>query len=801
MTVIARTWTTRLLAAGLMLCTWSAVSAQFDMGESAPPPGKAWEQFKLDSKKTVKLSFRNASPDAVIDLFSRMSGINIVKDPQLRDPLTVTSASPVKLTVAFEILDTALGLRGYEMSKDGSLLVIRKRQERRQSTGFDPAMLAQMMGQRNGEGVLRVYRIRYASSSQVARVINEVFLQQQQQNPFMAFMQAQQNQGPRGRGGRGMPGATNTQQTVRASSDDYSNTVVVNAPESKQNEVEDLITEIDQPTDQPQNAQVYLLKNAYAEEMAPVIQNVLTSNAPTGRGSSGSNPQVGFAQRFQQAFRFGNSGASFGQVIADPRTNALIVTATEDNQRIVAQVINQLDLEVKPEATTFVLPIQNARADDVATLLNQAFSNSGVRGNTRGGTTTRNNTRNNTNNRRNNNNRGGTGGFGGGGFGGGGFGGRGVEDGAPADGLEVPVTDPTLDESDLLTQVTVDQGMPPLPALVGAGQPSGGAAIQPRDRTVRQLNLSGQITVIPDPNTNRLIVVASPENYELIQQIVGEIDAIPEQVMIETMIVEATLDKSSKLGVEWNLIQPKAFGDTGVTGNIGSDFGLAGSGSAGRPPEGFRYTLSGGNLDAFINALQTDDKYQVLSTPRIFTSNNVEAEINISQRVPYVVSTREDSNGNLTFNYSFQDVGIVLNVTPRITQNGFVTLDVVQTANDLQGFTDFNAPIINQREADTTVTVLDGETIILGGMIRNLVTSKVKKLPLLGDIPILGNLFRSTSKVNTKTELLVFLTPRVVRDAQQAKNLRERTESEISPAVKRQIEDSKPKTGETNANP
>jgi len=102
-----------------------------------------------------------------------------------------------------------------------------------------------------------------------------------------------------------------------------------------------------------------------------------------------------------------------------------------------------------------------------------------------------------------------------------------------------------------------------------------------------------------------------------------------------------------------------------------------------------------------------------------------------------------------------------------------VTMDVSQTANDLQEFTDFNAPIVNQRQADTTVSVRDGETIILGGIIRNSVTSSVKKIPLLGDIPLLGNLFRSTDKSNTKTELLVFLTPRVVRDPDEARRLKE----------------------------
>ena len=154
--------------------------------------------------------------------------------------------------------------------------------------------------------------------------------------------------------------------------------------------------------------------------------------------------------------------------------------------------------------------------------------------------------------------------------------------------------------------------------------------------------------------------------------------------MIETVIVEATLDRSEKLGVEWSFARGRSSASQG--------FGLQNASPA---LQGFRYTLTPSDFGAFVNALQSDQKFQILSTPRIFTSNNAEAQINISQRVPYVVSTREDANGNLTFNYAFQDVGIVLTVTPRITSNGYVTMEINQTANDLQGYTSFNAPIVN----------------------------------------------------------------------------------------------------------
>ncbi|HLO99640.1 MAG TPA: secretin N-terminal domain-containing protein, partial [Fimbriimonas sp.] len=297
-------------------------------------------------------------------------------------------------------------------------------------------------------------------------------------------------------------------------------------------------------------------------------------------------------------------------------------------------------------------------------------------------------------------------------------------------------------------------------------------------------DLTGQITAIPDPNTNSIIVVANPDYAALVKQILEQLDKIPEQVMIETIIVEANLDSTNKLGVEWNYADGGHLGTAGQTGNIGTVFGIN---SATNPAQGLKYTIAGRKLTSLMNAIQTDQKFNILSTPRIFTSNNTQAEINISQSIPYVVSSRTDNNGNLLYNYDFQDVGIVLTVTPRITANGYVTMDINQTANDLQGYTSFNAPIINQREADTVVSVKNGETIILGGIIRSSVTATTNKIPILGDIPILGQLFKSSSKESKRTELLVLLTPRIVKDEVDARDLADNTKKQLSPESQREL--------------
>ncbi len=776
-----------LALAAVLACSPLSAQAQFDTGSRGGSGGsgqgqtsRPWEQFNLSKTKTMTLNFRNANVDLVLDAFMKASGITIIKDPSLTAPMTLSSAKAVKLGDAFEILNAALSVRNYSMEKQGNLLVIRQSRQRGNDTGamFDPSQFQRP--QSNAE--LKVYTITFAAANEVARVINEVFAMQSSGNAgfggfggFNNFGRGRQTQ----RGGGFDPRMIQQMMGqggevgVRASSDDFSNSVIVYAERAKQHEVEALIEQIDKQTEAPIQTKVYPLTYADASQLVTVVQNVLTSQAPTGRGNTRSNSgQQGGFGGFARLFGPSNNQAT---VSADTRSNALVVSATAEAQVAIGALVSELDKEVKVEQNTFVVPLGNAKADGVASLLQQAFGNrnTGNRtGNTGTGTNRTGTNNRNTQNRNNQNqNRNNT------------TGGRDVPDGFTTDGnqLMLQIDDMGADGEELATNVYAQQG-----GFFGFGQnrnnqnqgQGGGLGRGQDGRLVNVQDLAGQVTIIPDPATNSLIVVTDPANMQILQGIIGQLDRIPEQVMIETIIVEATLDKSLKLGVEWNYNQNPAFGNTGTQGNLSSGFGLANANPA---LQGLRYTLTGGNLTSFMNALATDDKFAVLSTPRIFTSNNVEAEINISQSVPYVLSTREDANGNLTFNYAFQDVGIVLNVIPRITSNGTVTLDVTQTANDLQGFTDFNAPIVNQRQAFTTVSVKDGETVVLGGMMRNTVTTKVKKLPLLGDIPILGELFKTRDNTSSKTELLVLLTPRLVKSEDDARKVREDETNKLSP--------------------
>ena len=729
--------------------------------------GDPWDSLKLDSKARLKLSFRNANIDNVISMIQQASHVTIVKDPALVGPITVTTADPVGLSEALHVFNSVLKLKGYEITRDRKLLVITKIKPPEPPAPMQMQMPAMPMTDPNAT-IVKYYQLTFANASQVARAINEVF-SSGPANPNQGQQFAMMFAGP---GGPQKPPGSGP--SVKASYEEFSNLVIVNAPEAQQKEVEALIKEIDKRQTEPQHSKTYKLTYATATEVVSSVQNILQSNMGKGKGAkqNDSNP---FA-----FFFFGSSSQNQNLAVADSRTNSIIVTGTDDLLLVADKVIADLDQKMPFTGTTFVFKLQNARADTVANLLTAAFGQrQGVQNNNSNRPITPTNNTFSNSSRNSSSARAGA--------------------AKKPDGKNLPIAlqDPNADSGNLETSVGVTQAFFGLFGQEGGGNGrgnrNGNSVGHDQDgRVIGVHDLTGQVTAIADPNTNSVIVVTAPDNVDLIKDILDQIDKIPEQVMIQTIIVEANLDKSKQFGLEWKFAQAKAFGNKGTTGSAGANFGLQ---NANPPLQGFNYTLTGGDLSAFFNMLQTDTKFQVLSTPRIFTSNNMEAQINISQSIPYIVSTIENQNGTTSFNYAFQDVGMVLTVTPHITSNGYVTMDVTQTANDLQGYTTFNAPIVNQREAETTVSVKDGETIILGGMIRNQVTSTVNKIPLLGNIPLLGELFTQKKNDHQKTELLVFLTPKVVRDPAEAKKIKDDTQSELSPAMQRILKEQERRQG------
>ncbi|MCX5797279.1 MAG: type IV pilus secretin PilQ [Elusimicrobia bacterium] len=309
-----------------------------------------------------------------------------------------------------------------------------------------------------------------------------------------------------------------------------------------------------------------------------------------------------------------------------------------------------------------------------------------------------------------------------------------------------------------------------------------------------------------DLKTNSLILTESPDGMATEERLIAQLDVRPKQVLIEAKLIEVTLSNSLDYGIQWNYFsadQGKAFGKNGVS-TIGAPLGVAtgkstpfdlnsvagmdstkiagansplgvgGGTGVNLPASNVLGALTLGRitnnqiLNMTLTAAASQGKIKVLSDPKIATLNNQPANINVTTQYPYVTSSiASTAGGAVTSQVTYVSVGIQLTVTPTINADGRITLLVNPTVSQPSATAPTatgGAPGIDSRQAQTTVLIRDGETIVIGGLISDRLEDRISKIPLLGDIPILGWLFRSKHKARTRTELLIFVTPKILAD-------------------------------------
>lgn len=283
-------------------------------------------------------------------------------------------------------------------------------------------------------------------------------------------------------------------------------------------------------------------------------------------------------------------------------------------------------------------------------------------------------------------------------------------------------------------------------------------------------------SLIADDRMNAVIVTDMASNIRRLMKMIAHLDARTPQVLIEALIMEVSLTKETKLGVEWE--HALRFSESGhaFTGNLGQNFGLGS-----QITEGFKYSVirADQNLSGLVQALATDQKVNILSTPHIMTLNNQPAVIRVGEEVPVLTQTRNIEGGDTIRSFDYKSVAIELQVTPRINTDRDVFLKVHPSVKKILGFNaELNAPILASREAETAVLIKDGQTMVIGGLMKDDRSMNQSKIPLLGDLPLIGALFRSRGRTKEKTELLVFITPRVILTADEGQNVTVRKESE-----------------------
>lgn len=312
-----------------------------------------------------------------------------------------------------------------------------------------------------------------------------------------------------------------------------------------------------------------------------------------------------------------------------------------------------------------------------------------------------------------------------------------------------------------------------------ASNNEGGQVTQPSGRasedagifasTSTESRAADAIRITPDEDTNSLLIYASAEEYAGIEAALDKLDVVPLQVLIEGVVAEVTLTDELRYGVQWYI-------DAGKGELTLSD---AASGAISSQFPGFSFVLNGvSSIRAVLNALSEVTDVNVISAPEVMVLSNQSAFLQVGDQVPVATQSAQsvlDPNALLVNTVQYKDTGVILEVKPRVNASGTIVMDVSQTVSDVVPTTSssLNSPTIRQRQIASAIAVESGETIALGGLIRDGRTDTHSGIPILKDIPVLGFLFGTKSNTATRTELLVLITPRIVRDMDDSRRVTE----------------------------
>ncbi len=500
---------------------------------------------------------------------------------------------------------------------------------------------------------------------------------------------------------------------------DATNTLIITDTVANLRRLKRIIDRLDQPSAE-ENLEVVKLKYSAASDIAEKVRKIFDiQDRPPGQPAQ-PNPADA------------KSDEVISKIIPDDRTNTLIVLANKSGFRRLREVIAKIDQAVEREignGKIHVHYLQYADASELATTLTS------LAGGGRGGTSRKGGQRRNTT------------------------------------------------SSTASSMFTRAGGNPPPPPLA----PDAGAVSAPVSGSLDIFG--GEVLITADVPTNALVITAAPADYQALLPIINKLDARRPQAFIEAMILEVDIDKALNFGVAGNL--GTQFGNPPTTVYGATTLGGISSLSIpAPPPQGLIAGFQGHTIDipvaggqtvkipvyaTQLQALQQSGTVNILSTPNILTTDNTEAEIIVGQEVPFTTSQITTTQGtpNAITQFQRQDVAITLRVTPQINESDDITMNIFQEIQDLveSSLGNVAGPTTTKRSAKTTVLVKDSQTVTVGGLIADVESIQVTKVPVLGDIPILGWLFKSKSKKKRKTSLVIFITPHIIREPEDMERM------------------------------
>lgn len=319
------------------------------------------------------------------------------------------------------------------------------------------------------------------------------------------------------------------------------------------------------------------------------------------------------------------------------------------------------------------------------------------------------------------------------------------------------------------------------PGRLTGTDPAGGFGGMPQSGQGYQV-FSGQggqgpnrsITIVDHPPTNSIVVMAPNDQHPIVDDSIKQLDRLPSQVMVEATILEVLLNDDLRHGVEWLLRPGLNQAADNLTGRLESPSAqtLVGGGIASLVPGQYLLQISRDKIDSFIRGLEERTNVKVVANPKVYAQDNQKARWQSGSKIPFLTSTPGPAGATATQNIDQRDVGISLELTPHINEDRQVNMAVKQEVSSVSQQTFFGAPVVDTRVVESTILVKDGMSVVLGGMIREENREVNRQVPILGDIPLLGFLFKTNQTVTQRQEIIVILSPHVAVTMEEAEKLK-----------------------------
>ncbi len=659
----------------------------------------------MRASEPVTLNFANADIEAVARTMATITGRNVVVDPRVKGQITLVTENAVAPAAAFQQFLAALRLQGFTVVESGGLYKVVPEADAKLQTG---AVSVTQGGSGHapagGQMVTQIFKLNFENANNLVPVLRPLI---------------------------------SPNNTINVNPGN--NSLVITDYADNLQRLARIIAAMD--VSNATDLEVIPLQHALASELAPLVTRLIEGTG--GTGGTGAAPSA----------TPGQSDTSFKTtLLAEPRSNALVVRAANPARlALVRSLVARLDQPAAPGSSAasgniHVVYLKNADAVKLAATLRAAISagNLGSSGDLGAGA--------------------GTGAAGATGLGGG------------------------------LTQTSATGGMAQsglargIAGTSGGGLGTGTSGGLNRGGNSNQPSTGGQIQA--DPTTNSLIITAPEPQYRQLRAVIDQLDGRRAQVLIESLIVEVTANKVAEFGIQWQGVMGN-YGN-GTVGVLGTNSGVAGTNildlalaaasgnvaslATAKPAAGMNFAVApriNGKyyLGALANFLENTGDANVLSTPNLMTLDNEEAQIIIGNNVPFPTGSYANTGGiggavNPFTTVERKDVGLMLRVRPTINENGTVKLTLYQEVSkvDSATLTNPNGPSTSKRSIESTVLVDDSNVIVIGGLLEDSYSLGQDKVPLMGDLPLVGGLFRNEKRQRQKTNLMVFLRPMVIRD-------------------------------------